>query len=518
MGVFNIHPKGLSSITCSLMETETVDYQVNPTKIDMNESARVEIIYAQGEMGGSVRKSRAGLVPIKFKMVVFGSTQATAMANARTIVQALTNHDGGYIEYRPVDLSASVMSTYYHYLQSKPPKLTKGGVALAAATMATRMGQRGRDQEYGIQIDCEVMTKAWATSDPESPIEIVSATEIVGHDDAADDNYVVVPSSSIKGDALFPIITVEPLGTSEDFDKIFLYSRSMKVGANTNLDWIEAEDFIPLHGGTVVPDADASGGNYVTYDGSGSIWYYLPAFDSTYLGKVTPVVTCKVSHSLTRYTIKVQTIHLVQYGAIVVLQETNEMEISESSSDMTRWQLCTRFGELDIPPFPVPDNITDDTVPSITDYIQGQTIGSDLVGTLVRLVFTETTDPFGGHLLIDSFCLAKASEFVVEGRAAKEYRTVKSQVHKCVVSALADTINAINIAGVEDVLHYTIDKYGSPLEDLILPRGYDHRIRMMCGHVIDRGFANERDVIYIDHRREVTIDGIFGTIYPFEEA
>jgi hypothetical protein len=510
MGVFNIHPKGLSSITCSLMETETVDYQVDPTKIDMNESARLEVIYAQGEMGGSVRKSRAGLVAIKFRMAVFGSTQATAMANARTVVQALTNPDGGYIEYRPVDLSASVMSTYYHYLQSKPPKLTKGGVALAAAIMA-RMGQRGRDQEYGIQIDCEVMTKAWATSDPETLIPITTVSNLDNHDDAADDNFVIIQDSDIKGDALLPVITVDPDVVS--INTLIVYSRAMRVGANTNLDWIEGEDYFEASGSaSTTVDANASNGEYAHDSGSTVFFrYYLPEFDSTYLGHVTPIISARTSSSGTTYSIIVRLRRYLMEGIIETILGSKS-DAAWYISNAALWCLLHGFGEIDMPGIPIPDYITDDTSPTIGEYIKGQVSAPAPVdGIIVELYATRTGG--SGSLQVDWLCLAKADEFIVKGQSQQRTGYVDDDGYHLEFGALSDGFAVLYNDPTPDRLKCTWQKYGMPMRGFILLKGFDHRLRFITAYYYDDP-PETRPISTFD----VTIKGIYGTVFPFEES
>lgn len=238
MSTFIVRPDGLSSITCNLWGSSPgSNYVIAEDAIDMNESKRIKIVYAEGESGGFVRKTTQGLVPIKFVVAVFGSSQADAMANFRILVQACTNSDGGLVEYVPAGLDGSTMSTYYHYLQSAPPRIRPGGLV---EIKMERFAQKDiAFNSPAVICEVELMTRAWATSDPSSYSTVVSPTAINN-----EGTSLVVPASSIKGDAVQAVLEVNGTMTGSDdiLKNTIVYRRPMRVGANTDLDWIEGED------------------------------------------------------------------------------------------------------------------------------------------------------------------------------------------------------------------------------------------------------------------------------------
>jgi hypothetical protein len=500
MGVFNIHPKGLSSITCSLMETETVDYQVNPLKIDMNESARMEVIYAQAEMGGSVRKSRAGLVAIKFRMVIFGTTQATAIANARTVVQALTNPAGGYIEYRPVGLSATVMTTYYHYLQSRPPKLTKSGAGLAEIVMEKK-GQFNTEQRYHVEVDCEVMTKAWATSDPETPVTVVAATSITNHDDSGvgDDNFIIVPSSSIKGDAVLPFIEVTMPGGgggSLDLNRLLLHRRPMLVGANTNLDWFECEDMSVGSGSwTDVADPNSSNGFYTRTNSASGLLYFntldqggVDIMDETYIGKVSPLL-CAWCTDGTTYRIR-----FVLKGGLEYSPDMYSKWVSVSGQAVQKKYILHEFGELDFPPLPVPPS-----------WITGTEVGQ-FYGQSYAQIEVERTEG-SGYLYLDFAVLANSLNFIARFEG---YYDLEKGDHRLEIDPTNAQCRLVEDGAPPGAVRDHWFKYGTPFDELLMRQGVDHRLRFI--------FWAEPEGYEIHSDFSVATKGFWCTIFPFDEA
>lgn len=237
MSTFNIHPTGLSSITCTFPDAGASNYQILPTTINIHERERLKIVYAEGRFGGFVRGSRRGLVPFEFDVFVQGTTVENAMLNYNTLLEAITNPGGGTVEFKPIGYGAGVLGTFYHYLQSAPPQLvTIGAMGDIAPTIAQPEASLATESaRYHVTL----MTKAWATSDPDTYQTVVSAQEI---DNEGDD--LIVPASSIKGLALQPVLELygDETGGDDILKNVIIYSRKMRVGANTDLDWIEGED------------------------------------------------------------------------------------------------------------------------------------------------------------------------------------------------------------------------------------------------------------------------------------
>lgn len=500
MGIFNIHPDGMSTVTCSMSENDTCNYQVSPTSLKFNEGKREEMIYAEAKRGGSVRGTKAGLVPINFRMIVIGSTQANAIANARTVREALSNPRGGYIEYRPIGLD-SAMSTYYHYLPSKPPE--PDSYAPFEEVRMKRYGQHGpaERRDPSVVLNCEVMTEAWATSDPDSPVTVKTQATLDNRDDATHDNFVIIQDSDIKGDVLFPIVQV--IRNGHGIGRVIMYVRAMRVGSNDNLDWIEGEDYDDGGWVSTVVDATASDGGYMRGTGSTvTAWFYLPAMDSTYIGKITPIIICRTTDSDTDFNAQLSFLNLGDGVTTDTLDESKIVAIEGISPNA--WSLRDDFGEMDLPGFGIPKNITDNSTPTIADFIKGT--GS--LGVTVSWEFNRTAG--SGNIEVDAFVLARANDWIADIRAESADTHIHDNGDYLEINSMADSVYVMESAGTQMLFFY--NKYGSPLNQLMLRGGMDYRLRFITSAATYIKWLSCAPSAQFD----VKIMGIYGTIYPFE--
>lgn len=487
MAIFIYQPKfGLSNLTCDQGEDVTNAYQVLPSSIDMNEQARLEIVYAEGKIGGTVRGTKAGLVPIKHQILVKGTSPENVESNARVLKRVLADINGGYLQYRPLGWN-SAMSTYYHYLPSKPPKVIRRG--LLSDTRIKRYCQV-HDETYtdGIIYEIELMTEAWATSDPTSLVTVVAVTGIYNHDDAGHNNYVNVPSSSIKGDAVFPVVKMIRTGGTVPYNttNIFVYRREMIVGANTNLDWFEAEDV--AGGGWTTPASGlSSAGEHARYVGVGSsLIFIIPStWDETYKGKFVLVVSAHVDSGST-FTIQPK----VNFGGARVI-ELNTIELVGHA--LANWKLLI-FDEVDLPPYSVPDHAT------LSDYWS--------VYVQVDVVRTAGS----GGIDVDFMVAAKADLWIMEGYADTSGGGLDhTGTNYLLIDYLNESLHIFNLS--DELSDASYSRYGPSFKDLILRKGMDHRFRFMGS-----GFDASHGDYTIDPQYNITVYGLYGTVYPFEEA
>jgi len=471
MGVFIIKPFRLANVTCDLGGGST-SYQIIASSVDMGESARPDAI----KKGTPVR--------ISFDAIIFGSTQANAFANFDTFAEAIHDHDG-YIQFRPIGLN-SAMSTYYHYMRGDKPKIEKTGL-LSDPKMARFLQENtDRSTSYGIACSIVLQTKPRPTSDPETLVTAKSQTTIEGTDYGGDDCSIVVESSALKGDALLPVIEIVGAGGGgNDLTKLLVHKRKMRDGAQTNLDFIEGEDMAGT-GWSNFADATASGGSCKrTNDAStNKLSIAMPAFDSTYLGIVAPVVVAKITAGTT---------YKVRFTIDVNGREVESTGWQEVTND--EWDIYHKLGELNLPPFPVPERVKDDTTPTIAQFvaanvtfnIQAERLtGSDYI--FIDFIVLPVIDDF--------FALFLNSDSAILGAGTNTLQVDSVSEH----SYLLDS---------SDYMLDSWSKRGPRLSDLILESEYDHRIRF---------FAWNGDEFDSSWQISVTIKGIWTTTIPFGES
>ena len=489
MGTFIYHPKNLTSITCNMMTDPTNDYQVDPRFIDFAPDKRLEIIYAQGKVGGAVRGTRAGLAPFKHQVIVKGTSMADALSNARSLLQAIINEDGGYLEYKPEGLAAGVLSTYYHYLKSKPPKLLGRG-ALTDAVMSSRyVKDEDSTATHFVKYSVELSTEARATSDPETLITITGPTGIFNHDDAGHNNFITVPSSAIKGDAIIPIIEIVGGGSAVGFeiDRLIVHKRAIPVGDTSGLDWIEAEDLDGDGNWAAYVDAAISGGNGANTAQSSFLFFRNLEWAEAYLGKVAAIICAKTSTTNVVYT-------MFPYTGQAAT--THESQRGEAVSN-TAWSIYYSFDTLDLPPVATPVYLDDASTPTIGEYLSdGARVGMrvDKVGN--------------GTLSIDFLVFALADDWIAAFETDAMHIDEAGSPWYFAVDAISELSHGKQTA--DDHFVHSWDKFGGPLSELILEKGFDHKIRFL-GWNGSSGYD-------IDHEFDITVKGIYATIFPFSET
>ena len=482
-GIFTIKPKFQSDVVCTLGESTTVKYYVLSSTVDWKEQERVKINYVSGGTGGSASGEQRGLANATFSMVVFGTDQADAMAQLRILSRALTNKHGGFIQYRPRGLGASVLSTYYHYLQSPLPAIRSQG---DISDYKGLIGQIDRTHTYGIECKCTVAIKAWATSDPTTPVTIKAATSIENFTDDSNVNYVVVENSAIKGDGFIPIIEY----SRTDAIDCFVYAlwaqfHKMTVGNTDVLDFVDSDEFDPAM--TNVVDATVCGGEYERTTDPVDATLITPThwtgIDQMYFGKVSPIACVKTSGS---YTLGIE-----------YYQSSTGEYVSAGTKATTNanWALYP-FNQIDFP------------IASPPDYIANGEADDWLGFSYVRLGITRVS---AGNFDIDFVWIPRSDEWL-----AKLYSLDNDSA-----SHSMDTDDEITIDAFSGMVYRgqpvtaksflsTWNKDGPSLHMLVFEKGFDHRISFLA--------LDEDETYRHGFTADVTVYGLHATIYPFEEA
>ncbi len=483
-GVFNIIPKGGTTITCAFGDNENIPYNI--VAADFNEVEREEVLYSGGKLGGSVVNINYGIVEITLVFAVGGTSENEAAVNARTLSNALRNRNGGLIEYRPREYDSTVTNTFYRYLKAGASRRISKKTLIPTETHIT-----GELHEF------TVTTFAWATSDPDNFETIQAETRIYNHDDAGHNNYVDILGEDIKGDAFFPIIKVQgDYAPSTESTSLIVHKRPMIVGAHTNLDWIECEDIGGL--GADVVDAAASNGEYATLDGwaarTGS--QQTIAWNSTYLGNISPIMAMRVApgdDGVWKVEIR------LSVASTTILQTSNfDTDMwGFLSSSANSWEVYHQFNELTIPPFGIQEHITDVSTPSVDDY----------VGNVFWRPHFERLSG-SGDLHIDWILLARADDWLaafstVEGPG----RITHDGDPYLEVDAISGLVHSKEEA--TDAVWTLWESVGSPISDLVFRSSEDTRLRF----ILPGAFAWPYTPLF---EFLITITGVHATVYPFE--
>jgi hypothetical protein len=492
VGVFNIHPKSAaySSITCSLLEDSTTDYQVTPGSIDLNEGERVMAL------SGDSRALNEFAVSIKFSVAVFGATQAEVISNTETLRQALSDERGGYIEYRPRGLGVSVLTTWYEYKAGSSPVLALGAKAFDHGVLDSVLKQLNRT-DSAVMVNCALDTRSIATSDPSSLISLSGPTSIDNYDDGTHDNSITLSNSSIKGIGIRPVVYVGATTTNSD-DAILMHVKKMRVGANSRVGWIEAETYGNGNWPTA-SDATVSNDEYCAATGLGYINFPLTG-DSTYVGYIKPIMCIRQAASLSGK-------NEINFSISPPAGSPNIVTTFKGwGPGDTNWYLFFGMREVVWPPWKIPPWVTDSTTPSVSDYLGAENVFAVQHGY--------DGEPFSTFDL-DFVYLATAHDWIgildyTEVDASANYRAVFDGV-----SQSGYTANSAS----NDEFVKPANKRGSPWRNLLLEKGWDYRFTffaMKMGGTYS--FADGYGRYDHDTTMSVTVKGLYLTVYPFSES
>lgn len=227
-----LRPTGKTAITFNLTTATagvtTYTYIVDLGRVDFAEEDRYKWAYEQTRLGGRVVGSDLALVPVKFPVIIKAASVDYRKEAYRVLQEALMNRRGGTLQYKPEGSDESVLSTYYHYVSSAPPRV------LDAAGNRWDSGKTA-DGFYTIQIDIELQTQPLATSDPDNPVEIIASQTVDNWKRTGLSNQIAVNATALQGS--FPALVrliMEPW-SGQNLGRVTMFKRGSEDGTLTNL-------------------------------------------------------------------------------------------------------------------------------------------------------------------------------------------------------------------------------------------------------------------------------------------
>ncbi len=259
-----INPTGLASLTMTLgPNAGGTEYIVPLQTLTLNVDQRRAIVYAPSSRGdgGEAIGEFGPLIPVAFWVSVRGSTRATMLAAYHMLQAACLNPKGGTIQYKPEDLAAGVLDTYYHYVRSKPPVLLK--------MPANRWDAPAHaDGSFSVTVEVELMTQPIATSDPDSPATLSEMADTLENwHDATESqhNHLTISKENVKGVLPALVRVLVTPASSQSIGRIILFTRNEGTLANFESVY-EAEDASVIGnaaGWTSVADSARGDDNYM---------------------------------------------------------------------------------------------------------------------------------------------------------------------------------------------------------------------------------------------------------------
>ena len=470
-GVFKIHPTGGSTITLDTLDSDlTLLYLL--VSQDLKESEREKIIYSEGKFDGSVIDSSASIVTVEFELLINGDTLEEIAANIGTIKAAFFNLDGGYIEYRPVGYSASVLSTFYKYLRSAPPERINDDVVINPSSEDFALAQMFRFQ---------IKIFSLATSDPDSLQSIASGTiyNFLQNGDNANKStgYLLIPEAGIKGDGFIANIALSPMAASSSVITDVLAHIYKCAPAEAG-----KEFYNEATGGFSSYTDDTR--HVISSASSATLTFAVEADAQDSYGRVTPVFSYENISGDWEYKIEYNnivgnTIILVDWTALnPILPSYNfNLEIGESFN----------FPYYQRPP-------------------GGTLLTSALIEVSLRTIDSSSQSiSFYGLLLLRADGNSWAAPFSFSGGMADVN-----------IPLVLDGYNGIsyNYYQPTELTVAPWEKQGNSLKDLIFPKG-DYQLR-----VLHHGTVSAPDAWHHNgpSRLGAAVEGIFYTIYPFAET
>lgn len=469
-GICQIHPADGSTITCDTLDTIDASAYLLISQ-DLKESDREKIIYSEGKFDGSVISSTASIVTVEFVFLINGNTPEDVATNVAEMKAAFFNIKGGYIEYRPVFYSASVLTTFYKYLQSAPPqRLREADAVQQSVETAFAMGQMYRFQ---------IKIFSLATSDPSSTTEIASG-EIYsfledGDDANKDTGYLAVPSSAIKGDGFIAEIEISKVISNPDLSQKSFVVHMYKCNPSQNgLEFFPEAD--TLSSFSYVDDED----RHYLNSALGYIMFDIPASSSNTHGRVVPIFSHRVASNDWEYK--------MLYGLGTTIFDYRELTYTPS---VAYWDL------------EVSDNISYPPVPAPPD--------SDVSGS-ITLRFS-TIDGQAGQIYVYGLLLLKVDDGSWIAKVDL-HRVSSSSSTKLILdgfNGIAYFRNPTDVSGIGG-----FQKSGMSLRDLVFSKD-NYQLRVFS--YTDSSYAPSLGWHHSGpNSLDVAVNATFYTIYPFAES
>ena len=372
-----INPRGGTVLTMGLAGSEPYDgtspYIVPLQTLTLNEQERWRIVYEQagtgGGEGGRVVSSYGDLVPLSFWVVIKANTRTGLIAAYNALQAALLNPLGGTIAYKPEDVPASALTTYYHYIQSGPPRV------LDQAKNRWDAGVHA-DGYFRLIVEVAFQTQPIATSDPDSPVTLTAlATTVQNWEDtgAGQANSVLVDEADLKGTmpALLRI-TARP-DAGHDLGELIMFIRDEGVLANF-ISVYEAEDAATIAPSTAwseIDDPDRGGEHYMRCrpaigiaNGTPQGRRFTIANPSDHEGRFAVFGVGHTDGGNWTHQVKVSVGSIVQEG-----------EADYTNENILSWELIYA-GEFELPPGPLSNVETAYDEGPYVDWYATRTIGT----------------------------------------------------------------------------------------------------------------------------------------------
>jgi hypothetical protein len=253
-----IHPIGLSDVT---MDVDCDGHYIVPIQyLDLNEHLRRQVAYgsfARGE-GGEAVSDKSPLVPLTWRVILKASTKADLIAYYNTLQAAL--FQGGTVEYKPEGVGAGVLSTFFHYVKSGPPK--------RIAKFNNRWdGDALSDNQFRMYVEVEFQTQPIATSDPDNPATLLEMSATLDNwidNSPAQGNSLTITAANIKG-SIPALVRITAQPGNKYLGRLIAFKRESIVSTLANVSPIlEAEDATEedIYWGWI-EDSDRGDGKYM---------------------------------------------------------------------------------------------------------------------------------------------------------------------------------------------------------------------------------------------------------------
>jgi len=273
---FILDPDDYSAITFNVVTPEGAEggytqsnYSVLLSSIDLNEEARIRFEYAQYQHreGGEVRDTRYPLVPITFtaRVVGLGDTIDVRIEDllekCSDLMRAIYNSNG-YLRYKPDGMGATVLDTYYRYIQSVLPRPLMGEKEYWARSRMTGGSTTYLEGIPSRQFEITLMTQPIAMSDPDNPYETMTASERYNIGDG--DDHLTIAAAMVKGSVPATTrILAQPLTAGADaaIGTLWIAKRTSGL-ANFVSTYLTATHQAPVGVWSTVVDPDRCGNAY----------------------------------------------------------------------------------------------------------------------------------------------------------------------------------------------------------------------------------------------------------------
>ena len=261
-GTLELHPHGGTTVAFTLngaMPSGGDGYKliVDLGRLRLGETDRVQWDYEDGNEGGRATSRKLNLVEVVFPVVIKAASVTGRIAGYNALLRGVTNRRGGTLEYAPENPAGST-STFFHYQASAAPVLLE--------SPRNRWDSApGSDGLYTLEVDVELQTQPFATSDPDSLVKLF----------ASEEGYELIDSRRVKASDAFPIINLagtEPVLTrilawgnsSQDVGRVIVFRKS-GVGKDADI-VIDSADLTKLgvtQYWSTDDDVTALGGSYL---------------------------------------------------------------------------------------------------------------------------------------------------------------------------------------------------------------------------------------------------------------